>query len=272
MMIGPAAGNLIGGVLLEHAGWRALFIYAGIGGCVWLVPWALLMRGSHSVTIPMDRQVAPAAAEILRWPPFWLITPAAFLYAYFWYFCLTWLPSYFMVSRRFSPTRMGTFTAIPLILMAATSLLGGSLGDRLIAAGRDPVRVRAVLTAGGFLAGTSIALVPIFQSDLLAIATLCVPLSGVGIAAANYWAVTQTLLPRQFIGRAIGFQNMVANIGGASVPVVSGFLIGPSNDFFLPILFSAVSILIAAGAYLVLAGRSAALATAPTPSRAHGAH
>ena len=178
----------------------------------------------------------------------------------------------FMVSRRFSPTRMGTFTAIPLILMAATSLLGGSLGDRLIAAGRDPVRVRAVLTAGGFLAGTSIALVPIFQSDLLAIATLCVSLSGVGIAAANYWAVTQTLLPRQFIGRAIGFQNMVANIGGASVPVVSGFLIGPSNDFFLPILFSAVSILIAAGAYLVLAGRSAALATAPTPSRAHGAH
>jgi MFS transporter, ACS family, D-galactonate transporter len=272
MMIGPAAGNLIGGVLLEHAGWRALFIYAGIGGCAWLVPWALLMRGSHSVTIPMDRQVAPAAAEILRWPPFWLITPAAFLYAYFWYFCLTWLPSYFMVSRRFSPTRMGTFTAIPLILMAATSLLGGSLGDRLIAAGRDPVRVRAVLTAGGFLAGTSIALVPIFQSDLLAIATLCVSLSGVGIAAANYWAVTQTLLPRQFIGRAIGFQNMVANIGGASVPVVSGFLIGPSNDFFLPILFSAVSILIAAGAYLVLAGRSAALATAPTPSRAHGAH
>src|SRR6476620_5622545 len=46
MMIGPATGALVGAAMLESVGWRSLFIYTGLGGLVWLIPWIWLIPSS----------------------------------------------------------------------------------------------------------------------------------------------------------------------------------------------------------------------------------
>ena len=37
--LGPAAGTLLGAQLIEHFGWRAMFIFTGLGALVWLPGW-----------------------------------------------------------------------------------------------------------------------------------------------------------------------------------------------------------------------------------------
>ena len=39
-------------------------------------------------------------------------------------------------------------------------------------------------------------------------------LSGLGLTTANYWALTQTLIPGAAIGRIVGIQNCAANLSG----------------------------------------------------------
>jgi MFS transporter, ACS family, D-galactonate transporter len=42
MTLGPAVGALLGGVMLQRFGWRALFVATGVGALIWLIPWLLL--------------------------------------------------------------------------------------------------------------------------------------------------------------------------------------------------------------------------------------
>ena len=42
--IGPALSTLVGGLLVVHFGWRALFVGVGLGSLLWLVPWVVLAQ------------------------------------------------------------------------------------------------------------------------------------------------------------------------------------------------------------------------------------
>jgi len=49
--VGPALSMLIGGFMLTHYGWRALFICIGLGSLLWLVPIGLAfgyLRDKHN--------------------------------------------------------------------------------------------------------------------------------------------------------------------------------------------------------------------------------
>jgi MFS family permease len=59
-----------------------------------------------------------------------------------------------------------------------------------------------------------------------AIFSLC----GLGLATANYWAVTQTLIPGAGVGRLVGIQNCAANIPGIVAPLLTGWLLKATGD------------------------------------------
>ena len=42
-MLGPALGAFLGAIMLDRVGWRWVFILTGMGGCLWLLPWAALV-------------------------------------------------------------------------------------------------------------------------------------------------------------------------------------------------------------------------------------
>src|SRR5579864_8113716 len=65
--VGPALGVLIGGLVVGHFGWRALFIVLGFGGLLWLIPWGIW--GPQPAT--MRRQVSPSILQILRQRDAW---------------------------------------------------------------------------------------------------------------------------------------------------------------------------------------------------------
>ncbi len=77
-------------------------------------------------------------------------------------------------------------------------------------------------------------------------------LLGIGVASANYWALTQAASPAPMIGRVIGAQNTVANLAGICAPMLTGFLVERTKSFDVSITFAGVSLLVAASAFLLL--------------------
>jgi MFS transporter, ACS family, D-galactonate transporter len=60
-------------------------------------------------------------------------------------------------------------------------------------------------------------------------------LTGLGLATANYWALTQTLIPGGAIGRIVGIQNCAANLPGIVAPILTGWLKETTGSYDAPI-------------------------------------
>ena len=56
--IGPALSTLAGGLLVSRFGWRALFAGMGIGGLLWLLPWALAAPSGRTSTLVRESRAA----------------------------------------------------------------------------------------------------------------------------------------------------------------------------------------------------------------------
>jgi MFS family permease len=253
MMIGPAVGALLGAFLLDRMGWRPMFVLTGLVSFLWLVPWLVI--------VPEESGASPQATisgvgltgkTALPWkalwssPLTWGITINAFFYSYFWYFCLTWLPSYLMMAHGFSFLKMGTYMALPLVGMAIVSTVCGHTADRLITHFQKPLLVRKAFIIAGMMLASTILLILVMKSVSLLFPILLVSLMGVGLAAGNYWSLTQLISPADWIGRVAGYQNMIAQFAGVCAPLLTGLLIGESKRFGLSIFVAGMSPVLAA--------------------------
>jgi MFS family permease len=254
MMLGPAVGSLVGALLLDNMGWRAVFWLTGLGACAWLAPWLLLApRGRHESARPAGQNyVAVPWGRVFRNRLFWGITIAAFFYSYYWYFFLTWIPSYLVMTHGFSFAKMGVGTAAPLAGTALVAVASARIADRRIARGGQPIETRRTFVTAGFLLGCLMVLLVVFRSRTAAIPVLTVSLLGLGLASANYWAVTQAISPVSMIARVVAYQNTIANAAGIVAPIVTGKLLGTDQNFDRAIISAAAALLLAAVAYRFL--------------------
>ncbi len=260
MMIGPAVGGFLGGALLENLGWRNMFILTGLIPCLWLLPWFWLAPRGRPATRsagPSSRRKVPLR-KLFANPVVWGITITAFFYSYFWYFCMSWLPSYLVMERGLSFLEMGVYTALPFVAMSIVSPTSGRLADRWIARTGRPVFVRKVFVITGYILGSSTLALIWVESSELALAILVFALAGIGLTSANYWALTQAISPRSFTGRAIGYQNTVSNLAGICAPMLTGYLVEQSGSFNSAIVFAATSLWLAAASYAFLVRESRA--------------
>jgi MFS-type transporter involved in bile tolerance (Atg22 family) len=49
-------------------------------------------------------------------------------------------------------------------------------------------------------------------------------LSALGLATANAWGLTQTLIPPHLVGRVVGLQALAASAPGIAAPLLTGWL------------------------------------------------
>jgi MFS family permease len=78
-------------------------------------------------------------------------------------------------------------------------------------------------------------------------------MTGLGLATANYWAITQTLLPGVAPGRVAGIQNTALNLAGIVAPIITGWLKQITGSYTAPMQTIWVVLIIGVGAYLFLA-------------------
>jgi len=254
--IGPAIGAPLAAWLIGMYDWRVMFVLIGLGGLIWLVPWMLLVKND-------DRQIERAAVKkegtrpipfgrILASPIVWGTIVASFSYMYFVYFCMTWMPAYFMERRHLSLGKMGLYTFFSFGGMALMATLAGLAADRLIGRGHNPVTVRKWFTIAGF----SIACTELIGARATSLETALVfavvSLSGLGLATANYWALTQTLIPGAAIGRISGIQNCACSVAGIVAPILTGWLLQKTGNYEAPMMAVLAMLLLGVLSYLFM--------------------
>jgi ACS family D-galactonate transporter-like MFS transporter len=238
--LGPAAGSLIGGIVLVHFGWRWLFAIFGLGALVWLPLWYAAMPrggvsgGEHQQAekplldhdVPPKDGSEPSIAKMLRLPCAWGSIVGHFCGNYFYYFLLAWLPTYLVQEQHLSIGAMSRLASAIFLVIACSTLVCGFVSDRLIAGGASPSIVRRTFASGGLvLASTLIPLSLFHWSSLLALGLLVIACMGYGAYASNHWSITQTLAGPVMAGRWSSLQNGVANFSGIAGPWLTGFIV-----------------------------------------------
>lgn len=254
---GPALGGLVAALLLSNYGWRAMFLIMGLGGLLWLIPWVALVKNDDRQIEAENRRASPATADIpfsrILFSPVILGTIiGTFCYQYFVYFSMTWLPAYLKERRGLDLTNMGLFTFFSFIGMAIVATAAGYAADRLIDRGHDPVRVRKAFIIAGFLTASTEVIGGLSDSQNVALFFAVFSLSGLGLMTANYWALTQTLLPGAAIGRIVGVQNCAANIPGIVAPMLTGWLKETTGRYDAPMIAIFFFLLLGIAAYVTL--------------------
>jgi MFS transporter, ACS family, D-galactonate transporter len=189
----------------------------------------------------------------------WGTCVATFCYMYFVYFCMTWMPTYFKDRFGLSLTASGWFTFMSFGGLATIAILSGWAADRLIARGRNPVTVRKAFTIVGFALAFSEIFGAFSHSHTATLFLAVFSLSGLGLATANYWALTQTLTPASASARVAGIQNTAANLAGIAAPWITGILVQKTGNFNAPLVAIGICLLVGIGCYLFLVREKYAL-------------
>ena len=252
--LGPALGSYIGAMLVTSIGWRAFFIGLGAGSLVWLLPWFRWMPRSHAVTA-RARSVGPSVWQIAQRRSAWGTFLGHFCGNYFWFFLLTWLPTYLVKERGLSMTRMGQISTLAYLAIATATICAGWLSDRWIAAGASPTRVRKTVIVTGLTLATSIMPVAVIADMRASITLLFVSCMSFGVYVSNHWATTQTLSGPLAAGRWTSLQNGIGNLSGIAASWLTGFVVQETGSFHLAFVVAGAVALTGAMMWGLVVGR-----------------
>jgi MFS family permease len=256
--LGPALGLPLSALLIQQVGWQAMFALLGLGSLLWLVPFLAWVKKDDPaaqgamVTTKADQGQRTGLGEALMSPMMWGVILGTFSYMYFVYYCMTWMPRYFQEKHGMSMTETSWFSGMSFGGMAVVAAFAGWWADRMIAKGSDPVRVRKGFTIAGLLAASMQTVSVYTDSGTMMIFFTVASLCGLGLATANYWALTQTLMPGAL---PVAIQNTAANLAGVVAPWLTGWLIKETGNFDAPITTIGFWLVLGVAGYAVLVQR-----------------
>lgn len=251
--LGPAVGTFLGGILLMRLGWRWFFIVLGIASLAWLIPWLKWMPRSYAIRTS-ERQQLPSFFELLRVRSAWGTFLGHFCGNYFWFFLLTWLPSYLVKERHFSIQKMADITSLAFLAVACATVFAGWISDRWIARGASPTRVRKSIVVCG-LTFSAIILPVAFVNDVTAsVVLLIMACMAFGTYTSNHWAITQTLAGPLMAGRWTSLQNGIGNLSGVAAPMLAGFIVQTTGSSQWAFVVSAFIVVVGALTWAIVVG------------------
>lgn len=244
---GPIVTQLLGGF-----GWRETFLILFALSIVWVPLWLWFFRDDPARSRFVNQaeldhirtiEIAPVGAGE---PPggrdanVWLLLTnrtllanycAYFVYGYFMFFFMTWLPSYLEHDFGLKLGEVGLFTVLPW-LAAAVALWGfGRASDHLLRTTKRLRVARSYLISGTqFVA--ALAIVPLALAHTLPIAIACITIAvaaSVGANAASF-AVNIDIIPNRSAA-AFGIMNLAFAISGVLAPSITGIVLDLRGSF-----------------------------------------
>jgi MFS family permease len=259
-----AIGGPVVTQLLAWLDWRLTFAVLFALSAAWVPLWWFLFRDSPAES-PFVNQaeldhiqshleaVSRRPRAVLRtWPGMDVVaallanrtllanTWAFFVFGYFLFFFMTWLPSYLERKYGLNLGAVGLFTVLPWLAAAFTLWLFGRWSDALLASTGRLRIARSYLIAGTqFVA--AIAVIPVAMTDNLtvAIAGITVAVAASMGANAAYYAVNVDIVPER-AATALGIMDFAFAIAGFLAPAVTGWVLNLRGSFTDGFLLMAV--------------------------------
>lgn len=250
-----AVGGPVVTQLLAWLDWRLTFAVLFALSAAWVPLWWFLFRDSPADSrfvnqaeldhIESHREaVGRRPRAVLRtWPGMDVVaalltnrtllanTWAFFVFGYFLFFFMTWLPSYLERKYGLNLGAVGLFTVLPWLAAAFTLWLFGRWSDALLASTGRLRIARSYLIAGTqFVA--AIAVIPVATTDSLtvAIAGITVAVAASMGANAAYYAVNVDIVPER-AATALGIMDFAFALAGFLAPAITGWVLNIRGSF-----------------------------------------
>lgn len=230
-LVGPAAGTLIGGMLMARWGWRPTFILFGALSLLWLLPWSRVRISEPDKTEAPEQQPV-TMRQILSRRALWGAALGHFAGNWNWYFILGYLPMYLEMQRGFSKEHMATVVSSAYLVNALAALIAGWAFDKLIQRGWAPSLTLKVPLAAAHLAGLVCMLAMPFMPIGACIALLFVYEIFLGFSSPAYFMIPQIMGGPSAAARWVGVQNMMGNMPGIIGVFFAGVLIDAGNGSY----------------------------------------
>lgn len=252
-----AIGGPIVTQLILHAGWRGMFVILMLLGLVWLPLWWFLFRDfpEHSRFVngaelahirdgrPSGEKVEAKTLRARRgnvkglWK-FLLTNPtllandwAFFVFGYYLFFFMTWLPGYLEKVYHLNLKQVGIFSVLPWICAAVLLWAFGYLSDALLRrtgslriARSHPIWISQLLAA--------LCILPVIFTRNLTTALIFISLAVALSMSSNaaFYAVNVDVA-RERSGTALGVMDTFFALSGFLAPAVTGWLLGATGSF-----------------------------------------
>ncbi|OQR86364.1 sialin-like protein [Achlya hypogyna] len=266
-------------VVLEHLGWRAIFVVFGALSSVWIAVFA--WRGSSKpendsfITLAEKAAIlAQRGSVVADSPPWralvsnrhaWAIYASHFAFNYGWYVLLGWMPQYLQQKVGLTLASSGLAAACPYVAGYVGVLFWGYVSDVLLRNHRV-LTVRKAMNGLGLVgAAVWLFLLRFASSAPVAVAMLSATLFFARAATLGYWVNMVDIGP-SCAGHIMGVSNTIATIPGVVGNVLTGFLLGKDARNW-DAVFLIACILLVAGAAAFQIGATDAVVFAPTARR-----
>lgn len=246
--LGLAAGTAIDVWLLVRFGWRSLFFRTGLLGLLWLIPWLIWYPPGRSSTRAhrrIDWSALAGNRSLLG------ICLGFFCWDYFWYFLISWLPTYLNTVRHMSLPKIALFGALPFLIFAASEAAGGLAAGAMIRSGLGLSRVTKGFVALGFLIGLLIIPAAIVESSTASVALLLAS-SLAGIGLGSLISFPKICAPDDEVALWTGIMNAAGNVGGVVAPLVTGIAIQRTGSYVPAFLTAALVLVVGVFAYTLI--------------------
>ncbi len=269
--------------LMQHYGWRAMFVGMGALGLLLALAMVSLFRNPDEVALTADERAfltegdaAGARSRVtgrdwrrlFGFRTTWGMIVGYFGCIYVTWLYTAWLPGYLEIERHFTVGKTGWVGAIPFAFGVLGGVLGGRVVDVLARRGTDPIRSRKIPMAGALvLTAVFTAVAAEVPSDALALACISLSLFLVYLCSSAAWAMASVAAPANCTASIGSMQNFGGYIGGALAPTVTGFIVQRTGHFEAALLTGAAIALAAAAGYWFLIREPIPVETAPAALR-----
>jgi MFS family permease len=236
-------------VLMAWLTWRGSFIVLGMVSLIWGVIWVLYFRNEPrehpSIT---EEELAslpprpPATRPQVPWGPLlrrmWPVTLTYFCYGWSLWLYLNWLPLFFKNSYDLDIKNSALFSSGVFFAGVIGDSLGGILSDGIFKRTGSVRFARLSVVVAGF-AGALLSLAPIIFVHDITVVALCLS-SGfffIEIIIGPIWSVPMDIAPK-YSGTASGLMNTGSAFAAIVSPLVAGYVIDVTGNWYLPFIMS----------------------------------
>jgi MFS transporter, ACS family, hexuronate transporter len=156
---------------------------------------------------------------------------AFFVFGYFLFFFMTWLPNYLTQTYHLNVREVGLFAILPWACAAVLLVVLGYLSDYLL------VRTGKLRLSRSTLIGVTqllaaLAVIPIAYTHSLPVAIGCITVAVAFSMGANasYYAVNVDIVPNR-AATALGIMDTGFAISGFLAPAITGWVVGAFGSF-----------------------------------------
>ncbi|MDX2419146.1 MAG: MFS transporter [Xanthomonadales bacterium] len=253
---GAAIGGIISIPLIAFLtvffSWKMIFIFVGLIGLLWLIPWWILVKAppkSHPWLTDEEREYIltgqqtaetdegteeeeydPTTAQVLSHKQSWGVIIASAAIDPIWWLFVFWIPIYLNEVYGMDVKSIGIYGWVPYVGAMFGAWFGGILAQNRMKAGWNVNKTRKLtITLGCLIMLPALLAMANPGAPVVAVLIMAVILFGFQTAIGNIQTLPSDLFSGKTVGTLAGFSGMAAKLGAVGLTSLVPWLTADGN-------------------------------------------